>query len=384
MREALFLEPVDVWSFRDGRPFEAGEAFEARSLFPPYPWTILGCLRTAILRKLCPDPERYAGRGRADPCARCGTGPCSAEPVVGKAGEESPFSTGPPLLARVTSSGEVEEFYPAARDLVREDRENGLPRLLRPVAPADGAIHSLRGLWPVALIGEERVKSWPKQWLERGDLERYLAGHPPESGRASPPKVLQEPRIGVGIHPHTRSARRGQLYMRDVVRIEEDVQHRVGLLVQASQPLGLDGEAARLGGDGRMVTICQVPAPPPVRLPEIARLMKVYLASPTWFAGGWRPAWLDGSTLEGRVPGTDVRVRLVGTALGDPLGVGGWNLKEQRPRALRPLVGAGSVYFLELIDGDWGSLGPMLHGQSLCDDPVMAKAGFGLAFLGRY
>ncbi|MCU0243117.1 MAG: hypothetical protein MUF51_11935 [Vicinamibacteria bacterium] len=30
---ALYLEPVDGWSFRDGRPFEAGEAFDAATLY---------------------------------------------------------------------------------------------------------------------------------------------------------------------------------------------------------------------------------------------------------------------------------------------------------------------------------------------------------------
>ncbi|MCS6846435.1 MAG: type III-B CRISPR module-associated Cmr3 family protein, partial [Anaerolineae bacterium] len=43
---ALFLSPVDVWLFRDGRPFDAGDDHYARSLFPPYPSVIQGAIRS--------------------------------------------------------------------------------------------------------------------------------------------------------------------------------------------------------------------------------------------------------------------------------------------------------------------------------------------------
>jgi CRISPR-associated protein Cmr3 len=42
----LFLEALDVWLFRDGRPFDAGSDHRARSLFPPYPTVIQGVIRS--------------------------------------------------------------------------------------------------------------------------------------------------------------------------------------------------------------------------------------------------------------------------------------------------------------------------------------------------
>jgi len=93
---------------------------------------------------------------------------------------------------------------------------------------------------------------------------------------------------------------------------------------------------------------------------------------------------VDASTLEGTVPGTDVRVRVEGAATGDPVMVGGWDLKHQRPRPLTPLVSAGAVYFLRVIQGKPEGLAQALHGRMLCDYVAMAKAGFGLVFAGRY
>jgi CRISPR-associated protein Cmr3 len=389
MREAVFLEPFDVWSFRDAKPFEAGESFEASSIFPPHPWTVLGCLRTALLRRLCPDPERYAGRGGEGPCPRCGEGPCAAEPAVGKAGEEAPFTMGPPLLARLADDGQADVFFPAPRDLVlevvRDDPPSEYrPRLLTPVEVPRGVAHSLGRVGPAAAPGPARVESWRAQWLRREELLECLAGRPPAADSARGPCVLRESRIGVGIDPSTRSAQRGQLYLRDTVRLEEGVQARAGLLVEVGARLELDGETGRLGGDGRMVAIRRVTAPDPVPAPEAGPRLKVYLASPTWFEKGWRPGWLDPGTLEGTVPGTGTRVRLVGAATGDPALVGGWDLKAQRPRPLRAMVPAGAVYFLEVVAGDPGEVAAALHARPLCDDGAMARAGFGLALLGRY
>ncbi|HXG18262.1 MAG TPA: type III-B CRISPR module-associated Cmr3 family protein, partial [Methylomirabilota bacterium] len=42
----LFLEAIDVWLFRDGRPFDARSDHRAESLFPPYPSVMQGAIRS--------------------------------------------------------------------------------------------------------------------------------------------------------------------------------------------------------------------------------------------------------------------------------------------------------------------------------------------------
>jgi len=392
MTDTLFLEPVDAWSFRDGRPFEAGQSFEAQSIFPPYPWTVLGCLRTTALRKYCPSPEEYARRDESGSCAACGDAPCVAERIVGKAGEDAPFTVGPALLGWLGSDGRVTVYYPSPRDLVCIAGKGGdvdSMRFLSPVYPVGNAFCSTGRLLPVAAIGGERVEALPAGWIAGDALAQALTGVVPElvhGDRLSsePPRVLREPRIGVGIDPSDRSVRRGQLYLRDVVRLEEGADRRAGLIVQVSQSLDIDGEIGRLGGDGRMVRICRVPPVPPIAPPAAESRFKIYFASPTWFQGGWRPRWIDESKLDGTIPGTGVRVRLVSAITGEPIAIGGWDLKHQRPRPLRPMVSPGAIYFFEIRDGDPREAVRALHGQPLCDEPSMSKAGFGLAFIGRY
>lgn len=399
MSSTLFLEPLDGWSFRDGRPFEAGEAFEATSLFPPSPWTTLGCLRTAALRSLCPDPERYAGRNAEGSCPECGRGPCAAERVVGAAGGDPPFHAGPPLLARRAGARAVDIFYPVPADLACSV-EGGVAtsRLLTPVDCPSGVAHALGQRRPVTVLAPGRLHPWHADgpWLNGTELTRCLAGnaedglacrsarhgHPSGGEIGERPTIYREPRIGVGIDPETRGIREGQLYLRDVVRLDEGV----GLAVSVEPRLQLDGEIGRLGGDGRMVRFHAVEAPTPPRRPDRfdAPRLKVYLASPTWFEGGWRPRWIDPDRLEGTPPGLTARLRLVATAIGDSPAVGGWDLKTQRPRPMLRLVGAGAVYFFEIVTGDVGAVAEGLHGQPFCDDPSLGRAGFGLALVGRY
>jgi hypothetical protein len=48
------------------------------------------------------------------------------------------------------------------------------------------------------------------------------------------------------------------------------------------------------------------------------------------------------------------------------------------------MIGAGSVYFFEVLSGDAAAAVEQLHGRPFCDDEFMAKTGFGLAFVGRW
>lgn len=382
MRHVLFMEPVDVWSFRDGRPFEAGEAFDATSLFPPAPWTTLGCIRTALLRRHCGDPERYAGRPRSSACPVCGHGPCHALPVVGEAGGSAPFAVGPPLPATWRKDHLVEVRYPTPADLVELAADDGgcpTPRLLIPQDVPPTAGHSLCGLAPLAVPVHGRIRPYRSRWVSRQQLASVLDGKPPGPPEDEHTLVFSEPRIGIGMDYGRNTAAEGQLYMREVVRLEEGA----GLAVHIEKPLGLDAEIARLGGDGRMVRMRETEAQPHPGMPsDIGRRLKVYLASATWLSGGHTPGFIVGQ--EGVWPGTDVSVQLVACALSPASAVGGWDLKRQAPRPMKRLVGAGSVYFFEVLRGEPAAVAARVHGQAFCDDENMARSGFGLAFAGRW
>ena len=66
----LELQPLDTLFFRDGKPFNKGEENWADAIFPPFPATIYGALRTAyfnehieIFEKLKSEGAKYCSMG---------------------------------------------------------------------------------------------------------------------------------------------------------------------------------------------------------------------------------------------------------------------------------------------------------------------------------
>jgi CRISPR-associated protein Cmr3 len=379
----LFVEPVDAWSFRDGKPFEAGESFEAGSVFPPAPWTTLGFVRTTLLRGLCGDPERYAGRPLGGSCPRCGAGPCHALEKVGPPSGAPPFEVGPPLPAVCRQGGACEVFYPAPADLAEAiDPVEGATTLVRlkPLGLPEGARHSLGGLQPVGLIGHHRLSPARERWLSSAELSAHLAGEA-TAPTGTAVQVYRDARIGVGIEGATRAVRTGQLYIRDVVQLSEGW----GLAIRTDRSLGLEAAVGRLGGDGRMARIREREAPEQPALATVERRFRLYLAAPTWLQHGHIPGFMDDKSLEGSLPEAGTPLKLIAAALAPTVAIGGWDLALQQPRPIRQMVGAGSVYFFEAADAAGANAAAAaLHGRRLCDDPDMAKAGFGLCFAGRY
>lgn len=113
-------------------------------------------------------------------------------------------------------------------------------------------------------------------------------------------------------------------------------------------------------------------------------LIRMILATPAIFAQGWLPGWIDARSLEGTIPGTNVRVKLISAVNGRWQAVSGWSYDSRNygPKPVRRAVPAGSVYFFEVIDGNFDAGNFWL--KSVCDDVKDIHDGFGLAMWGNY
>jgi CRISPR-associated protein Cmr3 len=89
-------------------------------------------------------------------------------------------------------------------------------------------------------------------------------------------------------------------------------------------------------------------------------------------------------SLTGRHPASGADLKLLAAVIKESQPIGGWDLKTQQPRQMRRLVGAGSVFYLEVLSGTAATVAKTIHGKTFCDDEAMSMAGFGLAFVGRY
>lgn len=150
-----------------------------------------------------------------------------------------------------------------------------------------------------------------------------------------------------------------------------------------------------MGGERRLARWCADTSPdwtcPDTVKRKLAatRHVRMMLATPAYFGGGWRPGWLDQQTLIGTVPGAaTVRLKLVSACTGRWLGHSGWSIEKGRfgEKPIYRLVPAGSVYFFELHDGnnahDLANVWLRPVGENPDNDTKLSLDGFGLALWG--
>jgi len=393
----LFLEPLDVVLFRDSKPFTAGESFWARSTFPPSPLPFMGALRAKLLVEQGVDPEVYK---------RAVTGRSKGLPkLIDRIGGPHDYGrlrlTGP-FLAQKRGSRLV-PYFPAPLDLrVLEGEPAGFLRPRPFPWPLTWNPPTLTPLWTTEAGDEAKGKMMDAQrlMLDAQHLKYYLEGKPvtPTDGRE-----LWEGEIRVGIElSGRRTAEEGKLYTLEFIRLNSRPTAPLGFLLKVTglEGLKLPGRGLlALGGESRGAGYEEVSDEAlaedfwrliqgetlKVRL-KGQRRFKLYLATPGLFRKGWVPDCLQEQN--GQYVGQidSLRIRLVAAAVSKAVAVGGWDLVHNRPRPLRRAVPAGSVYFLEKVDGsldaaDVQRLLDAFHFQSL-SSAEDGQAGFGLALLG--
>jgi len=357
----LFVEPMDVWLFRDGRPFDAGSDHRAESLFPPPPSVIQGAVRSYHL--IVKGVDLY------DKAA--------IEATVGTATSyPKGFRIIGPFLAHFTEGG-LTLYFPLPADAFK-DGDHFVA--LRPQTPPSELMASIpTPMW--LLPAKEPEKFEEVVWLSLDALREYLElgklkakGEAFESSRLVHPRHLyvRENRMGIRLLPEARTVEEGALYEVEFIRPRPNV----GLCVEVHGFNGWPSEGImRLGGEGHGARFRQIEAPdwpePPDPLPE---RFKVYFATVAYFKGGWQPEGGDWRRFfEGEV-------KLQAAAIGKYIVLGGFDLAKGPARnphkPARRYVPPGSVYFF-MAKGE-----AHLKVKAVTQDG--AEIGFGQILIGRW
>lgn len=412
----VFIEAVDVWFFRDARPFTAGEEHRGVSRPLPSPWTLAGALKGyALHRALGGRWEAYL-EGRAEP---------PLYKALGGVRDYGEMRLRGPLLARRGPAGSVEALFPIPADTLWPPAGSGSPvaRLAyqepdagvwgegvhrrRPKGPEVVPAWARTALPLVALEGQGMTEEGVRRWMFREeavgpqglleDLDGWLQA---------------EERVGVKLAPGARTVEEGFLYSASLIRPRADQAGTVGLLAEWEVP----GKAVSLpswglfalGGEARGARWTRLEKEPPLqqvlgdeaREPLAQRIaetrgFRVLLLTPAMFSGGWVPDFV-GADGRGGVPGPGgARVRLHGALVGKPVAVTGWDLARGSPKPLRQGVPPGSVYFFSLEAGEGDAtraarwVVETLHWRCSLQEWTqqdglreLHKAGFGLTLVG--
>lgn len=322
----IFIQPHDVWMFRDSKPFSAQQNFVARSQFPPNPQTMQGVIRSYYLESQGVNWKAYAkGQERQH-----------IYEMVGHAG----FDERPPTLGNLSVSGPfiassngvgVELLVYAPLDLLL-DEETQVFENLKPEENVEFHTNQPFSGWR-PLIQPDGFKS-AEGWLSQEQFASYLRGNP-INGRVRSTVFDYEDRMGLGMNHRRRSNEQGLLYRARFIRPDDDV----GLLVHVNQQLFPETGFIRIGGESRSATF-QVVENFEVPSAKQANRFKVVLLTPAYFSGGYQPQDSDWTPWVGEG-------KLVSAVVGKPLAISGWDMAHNRPKPLRHFVPSGSVYYFE-------------------------------------
>ncbi len=316
----LFLEPLDVWLFRDGRPFTAGEQFRAASRFPPSPLVVQGALRAyhLMVHTSVPPWDRAA-----------------VAAAVGGPEDWGTLRLAGPLVSLRKADGQLEVLLPPPADaLVRGETLRRLPAPEEPPAwlRLSTPLPRLFPLW--ALEDTASPKASQRLWLRLADLPAYCRG---EAVAGVPQDALweEEVRIGIAQDPERRTTREGLYYEARFVRLSPGV----GLAVDFT---GLDwpeeSGVLALGGERRSARFEAVPHAVAPAIPDpLPDRFVLYFLTPAVFEQGWCPR--DWSRF------FDGRVELVAAAVERYETIGGFDLARGTERPAYRAVPAGSAYY---------------------------------------
>ena len=356
----LLIEPIDVWLFRDGRPFAAGEDHEAMTLFPPTPFTMQGAIRTKVLVDKNVDLARFIGEKQPDP-------------EVGFGDDFGKLKLCGPMIARKMSNGNWERLVPLPLDIVKVNDEFSL------LKPEDlpfktNLPNDIKLLWTRG----QRVKEI-KGWLPESEWARYLNGEKPNRIIMSDELFIHEPRFGIAIERSKRTTQTQMLYRANFVRLRNDVALWAKIDGVKLEERGF----LRFGGEGRGAIYKAINPLPDLAnyTPRLEKRFKVVLISPAWFSGGWKPKDGDWSKIFG------TPVSLIAAIIPRPQRFGGFDMARGEPKPMRNFVPAGAVYFFEgdgvQLDEDFAfTETPEEVMNENNGENAWARIGFGKVFIG--
>lgn len=332
-----FIEPSDVWFFRDALPYDAGEGGFARSLFPPSPATLAGAFRSYLLAQ---SNARWDYLHQSSQQAR------QIQQAIGDSSQAGSFRMQGPFFASRTQTGRTSIYAPLPAGVYRRTKTR--LNAFRPVQTSPFQANWKGGcphpLWPPH--GARQDEPPESGWLDKTALEQYLQGN---DFSIIQDLSGEELRLGIALEGDTKRPRPRMLYNTAFLRLNSRSGSRYGLLARVEADDLPERGCLQLGGEGRSALFEKVAendldlifSPPGA--PKTTQIL-LLLLTPAWFKDGWQSLNANQWT---HILGKPVK-RLVTAALGRPLYLGGWDLANPGHKSMLACFPPGSTFYLEL------------------------------------
>lgn len=377
------LEALDTLFFRDGRPFTMGETgqMEVTALFPPYPPTVVGALRLALAKA-----QGWQQRGIRDSWTDGAKGELFKK-VLGNGQSLGDVSfTGPYILYN------EKPVFPAPAILL------GVPNKLESTVtwsdmtrlrPTSETYTSDIGTqqFVEAINHKDELKLLEGSWLTLEGMQAVLdGGKPCDKDIIDQGKLWKsEDRIGIQRDKTSHTTKDDALYQTSHIRLQSGTKLGATINNVPEDWQQLDGAVA-LGGEQRMVWIDKADKwqLPTCNLSTDEHLRySLTLITPGDFFTPQDNKQSHFSSIENIVTSLGSEgssANLISACTGKAVFVGGWDSRKNEPLPLRPLLPAGSTWFLETTIDNLAMV-KELHGSHIGKN---CNWGFGQVLVGTW
>ncbi len=366
--EKIEIKALDTLFFRDGKPFERGEESVANGSFPPLPSVIYGALRTAMLGDNFENQD-FTFENFVTESAKL-----EIKQFFLKINQELFAAVPLDLIGHEVKNDKGKKETHA--DLI----EHLIPKPLASSSLSTFVLRTSKMIKAKELSG--------KFLLQFNDLKEYLDGRE-NSFIPTSLNLTVEPKLGIGRNNFSRTTEDALLYRVNMQRLESKLDFQKKTLSNTfSLVVGFDklnlkkkNGFFKLGGEGKTINYESYTKENDVPLITLKdNRLKIYLATPAIFSNGSMPDFIKKGFFEKE--GKKIAVRLLTSAIGKPLMVGGFDMDKRMPKAMYKAVPAGSVYYLETDTTDAANeLAQCLHQTSISE--VRKNEGFGICYIGR-
>lgn len=352
--QTIILKATDTLFFRDGKPFSMGGETFAQGLFPPPPSVIYGALRSNYISN------------------RIGSDGISLDDAI----KESEALQIKYLGFKIDS----DSFVTMPKDLIVPKKQKdykGIP--LELVEAPKFSNCATRFM----LKSNSSEKTNDGLFLmDHFTLYNYLQdNYSSLTVEILSDYLISEPKIGIGRNSFSGTVEEGKLFRIQFNRLVNKNGTRIKNLTFEVSFDGIELPESgwmTLGSDRRIVSYAKSEMEE-LSNPKInSKSFKIFLLTPGIFKTGWVPkAFFEENNLE-----------LITAAIGKPISVGGWDMKNRIPKPMVQAVPAGSVYYVEAKNaGDAQEIVEKFNGKSIADnlnETNYEKQGFGLIRIGKY
>ncbi len=309
------FEALDSLFFRGAKPFNSGEGGFLDSQFPPTAQTMAGVIRAAIAESKGVNWAKF----------RNGEQPSIADLIGADSDDAGKLRFCGSYVCR-----DGERLYSMPLHLLYSSKENTWCKL----APSKAELKTDMGdkRLPEVVDKLEGAKPLENAWLDGVELEKVLLGEFPSKYYKEEDLFVAEARTGIGRDNAKRKVNEGMLYFTRHIRLKEGVS--LAMDVEGADDVS-PAKMLRLGGEGRMANV-SVDKAEDSRLcgnDETSDTAMIILLTHGDFGGNSEPE------LEG--------IEIISACVGKAVREGGWDYKNRKPKPLKSLVPAGSVYFVK-------------------------------------